>query len=341
MAKALSVSILLLLSSICLQAQDLSKLFTSVNNSVVVIETTEEIPLGGGSRRNTASAQGIGTGVLISADGKIMTAAHVVQTAESVKVHFQNGEVIPAEVIASAPAADVALIKINWMPKDPVIAKVGDSDLVSTGDRICIIGTPLGLEQSLSVGYISGRRDPNKTTRGFYQIEYFQTDAAINHGNSGGPMFNMKGEVIGIVSYILSESGGFEGLGFAATSNMATKLLLEEQSVWWGTEMQILQGATAKMLNVPQEYGLLVQKVVPISPAGVLDLRGGSIKANIEGTDLLLGGDIIIAINGIRFSNKNSLLEAEKTLRGLKKGDEVSVEILREGKIQTLQGELP
>ena len=118
-------------------------------------------------------------------------------------------------------------MQLERRPTGAKPAPLGDSDRAEVGDQIFIVGAPLGISYSLTVGYISARRETDDLFGGFLPTEQFQTDAAINEGNSGGPMFNMKGEVIGIVSYIISQSGGFEGLGFVITSNMAKRLLLD------------------------------------------------------------------------------------------------------------------
>ena len=214
--------------TICqLQAQDLSELYKKVLPSVVKIYTKENINYP--SIGYVATSGGLGSGVLIDEEGIILTASHVVQMANSIIVEFDNGEQVPANVISSVTAADVALLKLAWKVKNPVI-KLGDSDKMDVGNEIMMVGAPFGLDFSMSMGYISGRRVMKKFTNGTKFIEFFQTDAAINPGNSGGPMFNMKGEVIGIASYILSKSGGFEGLGFAATSNICQTLLLDTEN---------------------------------------------------------------------------------------------------------------
>ena len=183
-----------------------------------------------------------------------MTAAHLVDTADTVSVEFSNGDIRVAKVIASEPAADVALLKLNGpLPSGAAVAKLGDSDKAEVGDQIFVVGAPHGISYTLTVGYISGRRRPNTLYSGLSLTEFFQTDAAINQGNSGGPMFNMVGEIIGIVSAIISKSGGSEGLGFAATSNMARRLLLEQRSFLGGVAGYFLMGNTPRFLTFPRQ----------------------------------------------------------------------------------------
>jgi S1-C subfamily serine protease len=148
---------------------------------------------------------------------------------------------------------------------------------VQIGEQVFVVGAPLGITHTLTVGHLSARHKPNATFSGMLTAEFFQTDAAINRGNSGGPMFDLKGEVIGIVSSILSQSGGSDGLGFAATSNIARRLLLDEPSVWSGLDGYLLIGEAARAFNLPVgfEAGLLVQRVALGSPADQLGVRGG------------------------------------------------------------------
>ncbi len=284
-----------------IHSQYISELYKSVNSSVVTILTESKVL--NGSFQMTAS-EGIGSGVLISEEGEILTAAHVVNDAEKITVKFLNGEEVMAKVIRSANMADLALIRLSWMPNEYTVAKLGNSETVSIGDQIIIIGAPYGLEHSLSVGYISGKKNQKTRTSGFIINEFFQTDASINQGNSGGPMFNLKGEVIGISSYIITESGGFQGLGFAATSNLAKKVVINGNRRWTGISGYVLDEKTAWLLNVPINGGLLVESVVNLSPAYFSGIKGGFEKAIINGNEMILGGDIIISVNDFPLTNE-------------------------------------
>jgi S1-C subfamily serine protease len=250
------------------------------------------------------SVSGIGSGVLVSSDGKVLTAAHVVQTAEKIQVRFQGGQKVDARVLGTEPAADIALLQVDRVPSDAVVAKVGDSDDAQVGDPVFVVGAPFGASHTLTVGHLSARRKPDKVVSGFETFEVLQTDAAINPGNSGGPLFDMNGEVIGIASYIISKSGGFQGLGFAVSSNMARKLLLEGRPMWSGLEGEMLEGTLARLLNLPQEAGILVLKVAKDSPAAKLGLKGGFVTVTLpDGQELVLGGDVVLEVQGIRISD--------------------------------------
>jgi S1-C subfamily serine protease len=313
----------------------LTDVYKRVQGSVVVIET-EQKDLDTALPGQLVSVGGLGSGVLISRDGKILTAAHVVQAADRIVVHFLSGEQIPARVLSSEPAADLAVLQLERKPASAQVAAVGDSDRVEVGDEIFIVGAPLGITYSLTVGHISARRQTDDLFGGFLPTEQFQTDAVINEGNSGGPMFNMEGEVIGVVSYMISESGGFEGLGFVITSNMATRLLLEERRLWSGFQGRVLRGDLARIFNLPQESGVLVEIVAERSIAKAVGLQGGTVKATIAEEELIVGGDVILEVMGIPF-DENERERIRNRFQALKSGDEMVLKVLRAGRIVELK----
>lgn len=327
---------LLLFINISVKAQDLTKLYEKVNPAVVVIITEVKDVVNLGSITKTVSSGGLGSGFMIS-DKQVITAAHVVQVAEKLNVKFGDGEIIPAKVVTSFNNADLALLELIWPRKNAVTVKLGDSDKAKIGSKVFIVGAPYGLSHSLSSGYVSGILKNDKTKNPFTKSEFIQTDAAINTGNSGGPMFNMQGEVIGIVSNILTESGGFQGIGFAATSNIAKRLLLETNEFWSGVEMKPLFGRLAEIFNLPQKSGLLVQKVVEYSPLGVTGVKGGDIKVIIENEKFLVGGDIVLSFNGVEIENTDeSFLNIAKSIEKREAGDPIELTVLRAGKVITL-----
>jgi serine protease Do len=359
----------LLAAGVCLSShpasgQELRSLFQQAKPSVVVIRTEEEAiesDDGDGATRmkvhrsstgthavldldegSETRVKGLASGVLISGDGKILTAAHVVQTAEKVEVQFVDGTREPAKILSSVPYADVALIKVDQVPASVHPAPVGNSDQMQVGDRVFVVGAPFELSYTLTAGYISGRRAPEQVKGPLSSMELFQTDAAINKGNSGGPMFNTRGEVVGICSSILSQSGGFEGLGFAVTSNFARKVLLDNPGLWTGFDGLYLDGKLASLLNVPQPAGILVQRVVKNSPAEALGLQAGRYPLKINDQNVVLGGDIILSVNGISVGEKSDAVEQiDRSLGQAKAGNSIRITVLRAGKIVQLQGKLP
>ncbi len=330
--------IAVMLTAAGLYAQGLSKLYKKTNPTVVTIRVEErEIVTDKETRtKQEVTIEGLGSGVVISASGEIMTAAHVVEAAENVTVTFANGNEVPANVITANADADVALVKLVWIPKELQVATLGNSDEVEIGDRIFVIGAPLGIPHSLSAGYISGRMQDKEMSDSFTHVEFFQTDAAINHGNSGGPMFNMKGQVVGIVSFILSQSGGFEGIGFAVTANVAKRELLGKQPFWFGLTFEPLVGEVAKIFNVPQSMGLLVQKVATNSPSDLAGIRPGIYELELEGKTVLAGGDIILKVGDFEMQPNLDRVALRNSFANMQPGTKVPIKILRGGQIMEL-----
>jgi len=298
--------VVLALLTIQLAAQDWAELFETHKQSVVTIYTAESVNTGTGDPRTFTASMGLGSGVLVRND-MVLTAAHVVGNAEEIMIQFFDGEAIAARTVRMSRMADVAIVQLAKAPANPKVATLGNSDETRTGESVFVIGAPMGLPFSLSTGIISGKRAEGDLVTEGYLVEFFQTDAAINTGNSGGPMYNSKGEVIGIVSSILSRSGGFEGIGFAATSEIAVAMLTSKGSKYFGIDSMVLPAELARILNVPQESGLLVQHVVKNSPAGAAGVKGGFRKVVLDETELLLGGDIILAVDQVKITGMESL----------------------------------
>ena len=319
-------------------AQDLSGIFKGVSPSVVIVRTSERDVSPEGQLAKFGET---GSGVLISTDGKVMTAAHVVHLADRIVVEFLGGERVGARIVASDEDADVSLLQLDSVPTGALVATLGDSDRVAIGEPVFIIGAPYGIGHTLSAGHVSGRHAPDTIYHGLAKAEFLQTDAAINQGNSGGPMFDMHGRVIGLVSHIISKSGGFEGLGFVVTSNMARRMLLEAPSFWTGLSAVLLTGDLSRVLNLPQPNGLLIQRVASGSAAAAIGIRGGTLKATLGSTELILGGDIILESVGIPMVDEASRQKIRDALGQLKAGDQIKVRVLREGQVVELNGRMP
>jgi S1-C subfamily serine protease len=323
------------------QAESLRAIFKQVDTSIVVVQTVHTDVVTG-PQRQVSSVPGAGSGVLISPEGKVVTAAHLIQSADEILVHFVSGATVKAKILSSDPAADIAMLQVEKVPDGMKAAKLGDSDDAEIGDQVFIVGAPLGLGHTLSVGHIGARHRPNTMYGAMARAEFFQTDAAINEGNSGGPMFNMAGEVIGIVSHIVSKSGGSEGLGFVVTSDMARRLLMDRSPFWSGVEGYLLSGDIARVFNIPQPAGVLVQRVSPKSPAALLGLKPGSLAAVIEGQSFIVGGDIVLDVLGVPIvPDGSSYSVIRERLGKLKSGDALTVTVLRGGKKNELLAKLP
>ncbi|MFH1215860.1 MAG: DegQ family serine endoprotease [Pseudomonadota bacterium] len=227
----------------------------------------------------------LGSGVIISADGYIITNNHVIEEADEVNVRFANHEEYEAKIIGRDPKTDVALIKIEPKASLPYV-NFGDSDQLRVGDWVLAIGNPFGFEQTVTAGIVSGK---GRTLGSGAYENFIQTDASINPGNSGGPLFNMDGEMVGINTAIYSRSGGNIGIGFAIPANMAKNVVDQLKATgkvtrgWLGVMIQNVNQDLAKQFGMERPIGALVGEVSPDSPAA---------KAGIE------AGDIIVAYNG-------------------------------------------
>jgi serine protease Do len=319
-------------------AQSVGDVFRSAAPSVVVIRARGRDVDASGQTRFSET----GSGVLISADGKVMTASHVVHAMDEITVQFLGGETVKARVVSSEPAADLSLIQLERVPAGTKVAKLADSNTVRVGDQVVVIGAPYGLSHALSVGWISARWPPNTVYKAIPLAEFFQTDATINTGNSGGPMFNMAGEVIGIVSHNISKSGGSEGLGFVATVNTAKQLLLERRSFWTGLEGQLLSEELADIFNLPPKtVGFMVKTVAKGSPGEEMGLRGGTKTAVIDGQTLVVGGDILLEVEGITVATPADAGKIRDRLNQLRSGAPIKAKVLRAGQVLQLNGKVP
>jgi serine protease Do len=318
------------------EGQQLREAYRNVRQAVVIVRTQQK-ELAPFPQEGVVSSDGLGSGVLISNDGKVLTAAHLVQIADRTWVEFLDAELISAHVIASDINVDVALLQLDRAPKGIAPATLGDSDKVEVGDQIFVIGAPYGLGQTLTAGHVSGRHQLNRLSENSTPFEFLQSDAAINGGNSGSPVFSMEGKVVGIVSSIMSRSGGSEGLAFATASNTAERFLLERKPFWSGIEGLFVTGDLAKALNLPQTTGVLVQRIAEGSIAWRLGLRPGTLRANVEGAGLLLGGDIILGVNGVQITEHNGGPEPIYcSISALKPGDALIIKVFRQGQVVKL-----
>jgi serine protease Do len=311
----------------------LRDVFRRVRPAVVVVATRQRelAPEGPGY----LSMRGLGSGVVISEKGDILTAAHVVQSAEEIVVIFSDSVLVPAHVVASSLPSDVALLRLERVPAGLVAAKLADSNRVEVGDAVFVVGHPFGLDYTLTTGVLSARRKGKKILGKMNQGEVFQTDAAVNQGNSGGPMFSMKGDVIGIVSALLTSTGGFEGMGFATPSNVVRQVLLDQKAFWTGVDGYYVDGEIAGALNLPQPAGFLVERIAGGSPGAGLGLRTGSVRVTIGGEPVVLGGDIILEVQGIAVA-EGSLDTIAAALARLSEGDPLRLKVLREGQVLQL-----
>jgi len=234
-------------------------------------------------RKFKQELKGLGTGMIIDDQGHILTNNHVVAGAAEINVLLADGNSFPAELVGTDPKTDLAVIHISTNEKEPAVT-FGDSDKMEVGDWVVAIGHPRGLDQTVTQGIISAKHRRGVLDPSSYQ-DYLQTDAAINPGNSGGPLLNLEGQVIGVNAAIASQSGGFEGIGFAIPSNMAVhvaRALIDHGKVirgWLGVSIKDLSQEEAKTMHLKDKKGALVTEVVPESPAN---------KAGIKKDDVIV-----------------------------------------------------
>jgi len=307
----------------------LVEVFESVRTSVVTLRTVSRTgpvdPDG-----SQASEPGVGSGVLVDAEGRILTAAHVIQLAEKIIVEFSDGARRDARILGTDVQADVGLIQLTEpLPESAKFVELGDSDAVRVGQSVFVVGAPLGVAHTLTRGVISARRTSPLPMGALHEIEHFQTDAPINPGNSGGPMFDMRGRVIGIVSHIVSRSGGSQGLGFAVTSRVCRDAMLERSPMWSGVDGILLVGDPARLFQIPDgRAGYLVEHVTKGSPGERAGLRGGMVPARILNQEILLGGDIVLGIEGVPIDDPDRDTKM-RVLAG--RGGSLTIDVLRGG----------
>ncbi|WP_068547819.1 S1C family serine protease [Thalassotalea crassostreae] len=313
------------------------QLFKKVNDGVVELHVKAiAAPKPGQVTYKTTQEGSLGSGAIINKNGDILTAAHVVNRATQIEVIFTDGSKTSGHVVWVDNLIDLALIRARNVPEkiEPLtLAKPGSYTI---GEQVIAIGAPYGVSHSLSVGYLSGVRDRGQIPGTDITPRFLQTDASINQGNSGGPLFNLDGEIIGIVSHILSKSGGSNGLGFVVSVDTIVDIMESEPSAFIGFIPHLLNEVQAKAINNQYGYGMLIQHVVPATLAHKLGFRGGYLNVTVGRTPVLLGGDIVIEVDGIKLKTVKEALEIHRKFSDYKKGDKVKFKFLRDGKLKEL-----
>lgn len=303
------------------------------NPTVVTIFTTQTIKVrqqnpfsqffgGQPDQERQYQRRGLGSGVIVSDDGYILTNNHVIADADTIKVRLYNDEEVPAKVIGTDKQTDIGVIKID--ADNLPVAQLGDSDSLRVGEMVLAIGSPLSpnLAHTVTMGIVSAR---GRTVRGLARYQdYIQTDAAINPGNSGGALINLDGKVVGINSAIASESGGYQGIGFAIPINMAQNVMnsiIEHGRViraYLGIRMGPVDETMAKALNLDQAQGVLVNSVEDGTPAAKAGLKEG---------------DVIVKLNGDKVAN---MTRFASRIASNSPGTKVNLEVIRDGKRKDL-----
>jgi putative serine protease PepD len=303
----------------------------------------------------STTSQALGSGFVVSSNGTILTNAHVISDsgtrATSVKVVFKlqmdgrkETREVPATIVGSDETSDVAVLKVDPAQAPSLVPlKFGDSASVEVGEAVVAIGNPLGYDFSVTSGIVSATNRNLQSPNGSLIADGIQTDAAINSGNSGGPLIDSAGKVIGINEQIASQSGGNQGLGFAVPIDTARDVLQQIEAKgsvsygYLGVQGQTLTSDVARALGLRASDGVLVAAVDPGSPAADAGLRGGSAQLVLQGQMYVTGGDVITALDGVPVASVEDFLAA---LNKRQAGDSVTLTVIRSGRTMDMKATL-
>ena len=308
--------------------EPLAVLFERVSPAVVSIQATKINKIRPQRRFETI----VGSGVIVDRDGQILTNAHVVDGAASLTVTLDSGTKVPARLVGLDSVLDVALLRAEAAVPLPA-ARLGDSSTIKVGDEVVAIGNPIGLDQTMTRGIVSGL---NRVLPGVSDEAMIQTDAPINPGNSGGPLVDRCGQVIGINTLISEEA---QSIGFAVPINAARGVLRELRDSgrvlrpWLGMQGRGVDATLGAVVRAPITPGYLVEVVFDGSPADQAGIRGGNLVVVVQGEEYLLGGDILTAIQGAPVRTHQDYVAR---VRALRPGQRVKVTFVRDGQPREL-----
>jgi S1-C subfamily serine protease len=275
----------------------------------------------------------LGSGFVIDKDGYIVTNYHVVESARQIEVNFSGDDRVQATIVGVDPSTDLALLKVNAQARALTPLPLGDSDAVRVGDAVVAIGNPFGLERTVTAGIVSALQREITAPNGYTIDKVIQTDAAVNQGNSGGPLLNTRGQVIGVNSQIEPGSGtGNLGIGFAVPSATVREVFAEirengkVEHAYLGVQTQAIDEVLAQTYRLPVDTGVIIAEVIPGSPADDAGLKDGDRTVIVGGTSYVLGGDIVTAADGEQLASPDDL----RRLIGEKDpGDAMTLDIRR------------
>jgi S1-C subfamily serine protease len=276
----------------------------------------------------------LGSGFVIDKAGHVVTNYHVVEGATRVQVSFSGNDEMPATVVGRDPSTDIAVLRIKGAQGRALTPlELGNSTRVKVGDAVVAIGNPFGLERTVTAGIVSALQREITAPNGFAIDEVIQTDAAINKGNSGGPLLNADGQVIGVNSQIESESGGNVGIGFAIPINTVKEVvsqLIEHGKVehaFLGVDLATISKTLAANVRLPVNHGVLIEHVQSGSPAARAGLRGGTSQVVVDGESYLVGGDVVTQADSIPMETAEQL---RSVVTSKKPGDQLTLQIHRQ-----------
>jgi len=285
-----------------------------------------------------------GSGFIYSKDGFIVTNYHVIAEADEVEVTLSDGTTTEAEPVGVDPYSDLAVIRVDLKLGDLKPVLIADSSSLRVGDSVLAVGNPYGLSGSMTQGIVSQLDRTLRTDYGYLIVGVVQTDAAINPGNSGGPLLNMRGEVVGVNSAIVSQTGEFSGVGFAIPSNLMVKVvsfLIRERRYthpWLGLAGVDVTPAIAKVMGLSNARGFLVTYVTQESPAKKAGLKAGNRSVIVDGEKINVGGDVIVGVDGVTVRRLEDILVHIEYNR--RPHDFVTLNIIRDGEAMSIAVEL-
>jgi putative serine protease PepD len=318
------------------QSLTASEIYARESAGVVDI-TVDEQGQSSGNLFGPRDVQGEGSGFVLDKSGDIVTNAHVVDGASKITVKFKNGTTATAKLVGSDDSTDVAVVHVDVAADKLTPLSLGDSSAIVPGEPVVAIGSPFGLPQSISSGIVSATGREIQAPDGSPIEDAIQTDATLNHGNSGGPLIDSSGAVVGLNSQIDSSTGGSDGVGFAVPSNTVSKIadqLIAHGSVqhaYLGVQIVTVDAAAAKALSVPQ--GAEVVQVVSGSPADKAGLKAGKATQSVGGQDYTTDGDVITAAGGKAITSSEQLRAA---ISAKNPGEKIDLTVVAGGKTRTV-----
>jgi S1-C subfamily serine protease len=315
-----------------------SEIYRRTYKGVVEITVAESAPSPFGGRQRQ---QAQGSGFVYDDEGHIVTNQHVVDGASSLSVKFWNGATYEAEVVGSDASTDLAVLKVDAPASLLAPLALGDSSKLAVGDGVVAIGSPFGLEGTVTSGIVSALHRQTTSPNNFTIADSIQTDAAINPGNSGGPLLNAQGQVVGVTSQIESDSGGNDGVGFAVPSKTVRSVvsqLLETgkaEHAYLGVAVETIPASVASRLDLVE--GAEVTQLKSGGPAAEAGLRAATGSRTVGGESYPTGGDVITAIDGATITSAEDL---QSVIAGKRPGDTISVTYVRAGERHTVELEL-
>ena len=330
--------------------QSINAIYRASAPGVVHIETTSRVaepldPFFGNPFGATQTQRALGSGFVIDKSGHIVTNYHVVRGANAIQVSFSNNERFKARLVGADPSTDVAVLKVEVKSRALKPLPLGDSDNVRVGDQVIAIGNPFGLDRSVTAGIVSAVQRRIEAPNNLSISHVIQTDAALNHGNSGGPLLNAQGQVVGVNAQI--ETGGISqgnvGIGFAIPINTVKSVVAQlikhgkVEHAFLGIEGETLTPSIARLFHLPVTSGVLVATVRPGSAAARAGLKPATTEVTVEGQSWPAGGDVIVKVDGVPTPTVDRLSDL---ITSKKPGDKITLEIVRGTSRQTLTAKL-